>query len=186
MIGCEINWKAVISFIIIVLVGLACVIYYGIMGSANKVEKEEDYVLEFYFGGSEDVEVRYYPKTSKTVLYRNGQEGEVLSRVNKVALDVLKLEENTGVSNTLLNRDTISELTYDSTLTESSQYINFLYSKGYKLKREVRTPQYMDFILDSSEGSKRLLVFTQTIMVGDLDKGAELPPLEDYIKNYRK
>lgn len=76
----------------------------------------------------------------------------------------------------------ISELTWGSDLESSAKYIKYLELSGYSSLRSIYTPSYIEMYLSKGSIIKRILIFKESIMVGDLVQSFELPSLDKYLK----
>ena len=121
----------------------------------------------------------------RTFLYEGTKPAELLSTIPRTPEPVLTLPDVKGELDILAMKEPTSEYTWESELSESAQYLNFLTKEGYTSVRDVHTSQYIEKIMEKGGNQKRIVIFNHIIMVGDLYDTAELPTLADYLKKYK-
>lgn len=120
-----------------------------------------------------------------TWLYVDGVKEELLTAIPFQAKPVLTLPKAEDAVD-LEETEPTSILTWESPLQDSSNYINYLEKEGFTTIREVATPDYIELVLSKKDERKRVLIMENTLMIGGLDKQAQLTPLEEYLEKYRK
>lgn len=86
---------------------------------------------------------------------------------------VLELPESDGELN-IKERTSELTMTWNSTLVESREYINFLQKAGYEIKFEARTEAFIELYLykdksNSSTKYKRIVITEDSLMETELD-----------------
>jgi hypothetical protein len=174
-----------IGLIIALLVVTAIAAIY-FLGHNTVGVSEANYKVVFSFTeNGNTTEIRVVEPDKNTVLYENGKSGEVISLIPQNLSSVLTLPESKESGDVTANKQPTSDLTWQSTLTESSMYMNFLASRGFKVIREVHTSQFIEEILELNGIKKRIFIFNNIIMVGDLQTDVKLPDVSEYLKKYR-
>lgn len=149
----------------------------------------EEYVVEFRvedFKSGDVLEVRVGSISKERHLYKNDNFIEVVSKVKSKPRGILEITDVEESYDLVSNLAPVSDFTWEATLYDSARYVSFLKLKGYKIIRKVSSPTYVELIMESSKVRKRLIIFDNSIMVGDLASDAKLTSLEDYIKMYYK
>lgn len=172
----------------IFLVGLAFLVLAGgliVFYLVNRSEQPPNYITEMILReGDLEYKVLYDIEKKQTLLVTDETE-EVLSILAREPQEVLRLPDTSESKNTIANKEKISPLTYENSFLESVQYLNYLKDQGYETIREVHTPYYQEKILQKENNKKRIVVFRNFMMIGDLNESAELPPLEKYLNKYK-
>lgn len=172
----------------IFLVGLAFLVLAGgliVFFLVNRSEQPPNYITEMILReGDLEYKVLYDIEKKQTLLVTDETE-EVLSILAREPQEVLRLPDTSESKNTIANKEKISPLTYENSFLESVQYLNYLKDQGYETIREVHTPYYQEKILQKENNKKRIVVFRNFMMIGDLNESAELPPLEKYLNKYK-
>lgn len=179
-----------LGVIMLMVVGISVLIgamiwFFGISDSFSL----EEYVVEFRvedFKSGDVLEVRVGSSSKERHLYKNDNFVEVVSKVKSKPRGILEITDVEEVYDLVSNLAPVSDFTWEATLYDSARYVSFLKSKGYKIIRKVSSPTYIELIMESSKARKRLIIFDNSIMVGDLASDAKLPSLEDYIKMYKE
>ena len=172
----------------IFLVGLAFLVLAAgliVFYLVNRSEQPPNYITEMILReGDLEYKVLYDIEKKQTLLVTDETE-EVLSILAREPQEVLRLPDTSESKNTIANKEKISPLTYENSFLESVQYLNYLKDQGYETIREVHTPYYQEKILQKENNKKRIVVFRNFMMIGDLNESAELPPLEKYLNKYK-
>ena len=175
--------KSKVKWILIILaiVLLFAVTVFFLMD--RKLTSEElSYDLELlYKDANGEYEVRVYHEGG-VYLYQDGKRVKTLTLIPKKINSALMLPEETESLNIITDRKPVSDLTWNSTISESAKFLNFLYSQGYSPKIEVNTSQFIEKFLVKDDTVLRVVIFNNTLMVGEMDTGAVLPSLENYLK----
>ena len=121
-------------------------------------------------------------------LFVDGQQASMISALPTSPTPQLTLPK-TRKSTDLPNVEDITRLdsfTYEATLEQSAEYLNYLKKQGYKIVRQVQARNYAEFILSNNTNKlKRIIVQEQIIMLGEVEKTTSLPKLEDYLSSYK-
>lgn len=177
------NYKRYGMFLFFVVI---LIVAYFLFNGGDKFKNNKQYTTEFILKEDGDTfEVRYDHKSKNTFLFKNGKRSEILSGIPRRPNKVLVLPKVKGKEDIVSDKPPISELTWESSLEESVKYLNFLKGEGYRVIREAKSHQFAEFILRYGENKKRIIIFNNVMMVGDLDKDAKLPKLDEYLKQYR-
>ena len=157
--------------------------------------------LVFFY--SQDVSLKFM-RDYTTLVYV--QEGEDIFSLRKFDDNVLKLyndeEElyDLGYSNSTMKclelpvvvstydiskTSPSSDLTWDVSLQQSAGYVLLLKGEGYEIIREARTGEYIDMYMKNEVGNrKRLIIFKNSMICGDLTEFSELPDINTYFQKY--
>lgn len=178
------KYRWLILVLILVVIG---VVAFFMFDFDEKSKNSTQFTTEFIFKGEgKPVEIRVNNSTKETILYVGNKAEQTLSFVPRKADEVIVLPETDKKVDIVELREPVSELTWDSTLEESASYLNFLDSEGYDAIREAHTSSYIEIVLEKRSQRKRLIIFNNMIMVGDLSSKAKLPELKDYMQEYQK
>lgn len=117
--------------------------------------------------------------------FLNGEEVEKISSLpREVKVGIFELptagEEGYDIPS---KEEPISELTWSSNLETSAKYLKYLELSGYTPIRSVYTPSYIELFLEKGAVVKRVLIFKESIMIGDLVQSYELPDVKTYFNN---
>jgi regulatory protein YycI of two-component signal transduction system YycFG len=176
------KWKILVLILVVIVL-----VSYFFFNVVEKNKNSTQSTTEFIF--KEDrktVEVRVDTVTNETKLFENNKYKETLSFVPRKANPVIVLPESKKSLDIITKRAPISDLTWESSLEDSAKYLNFLDSEGYEIVREAHTSQFIELTLESNKVKKRVVIFTNILMVGDLDKDAKSTTVKEYLKEYRK
>lgn len=177
------RWLSLI-LIVVILVGFVFVAIKGYKAIDHHYNYSQ---TEFHFEeGNKTVDIKVEYPEKHSILYVNGKRKEKISSIAHTPNPVMVLPTKEGVLDIVTERKPTSDLSWDSSLEESVMYLNFLENMGYKQVREVQTSQYVEKIVELNGVKRRIIIFTNIIMVGDLNKGVKLPSSEELIKKYRK
>jgi len=168
---------------IVIVVILLVVVAFWVLGRGGGDEVK--YVVTF-LGRSQGVEkdIRIVYPHNFMYLFVNGKENKIISVIPITSQGIIKLSGDVVGSNTLENKQQVSDLTWSSSIEESSKYIKYLVSEGFVKELEVYTPQYAEFFMSGGGLVKRVIVFNNYIMVGVLGEGVEIPSLDKIIEEY--
>lgn len=179
------RWKWVLTVGIIPLMVTMGVVVWGYKGYDGYAN--DNYLVEFKLReGSDYYEVRYYPEVYETVLVKNGERVELLLELPRNPSSLLILPEVTDAYDLIGDRQPVHALTWEASLEESAMYLRYLEKKGFRVLREVYTPNFIEKIGISNEKRKRIIIFRNIIMVGDLQDDAVLPDISSYLTIYRR
>lgn len=150
------------------------------------LSKESSYVVEVTVErGETTYEVRNYEELGRIILYKNGKKKEIMSKYPKRGEEPMSLPVVEGTYDVEGKGIEIATYTYESSLTESSKYINYLLSKGYKIEQKASTTEYIEIYMTKEEETRRIIIFNSKLMVGKLQSKG-LPSYEQYIEKYKK
>lgn len=174
----------VMGLTLLILVGL-----YLIFTSDTERRLEDEAregILEFSYVDVTSILEKYYlPDTHETVI-RTNDEYQVVSKLPRSPKSVLVLPETSDPEDVLVDKQPKYSGVWEVSLEESSKLLKYLESTGYQIDRKVSEPHYIEIILVNGEKKKRLVIFTDTIMVADLADGVNLLSFEDYLKKIMK
>lgn len=180
------RWKWILIIGAVLLVLVPGVIVWGHKGF-NVGHVNDNYLVEFKMrDGNDYYEVRYYPEAYETVLVKNGERVELLSKLPRNPSSFLILPDVMDAYDLVGDRQPVYALTWEASLEESAMYLKYLEKKGFKVLREVYTPNFIEKIGILNEKRQRIIIFRNIIMVGELKDGAVLPDISSYLINYRR
>lgn len=122
--------------------------------------------------------------TSDNLKYylEDGIRVEKISDVPRVNVsEIFELPTVTEGYNLVEKEKPVSELTWESNLEQSAKYLKYLELSGYTHLLDIQTPSYVEIFLEKGVIRKRVIVFKESIMVGDLMKSYVLPEISKYI-----
>ena len=137
-----------------------------------------------YKNGTE-YEIKVDNKTNETY-FREGDIEEVIykySRSPDCRLSIPNLEEIEG-KDVLTSAEQILDFTYNIPFMEGCKYIRYLLNSGYNIEMYVCNSQYFECFLKNNEGYKRIVLFSESMMVCDMESSIELPEVADYLQRY--
>lgn len=126
-------------------------------------------------------------KSDNTTIYREGDKEIILSKVPRVGKERLSLPDMSKIKaeDTLKGRMAINDLTWDLTFSDSFKYIKYLIeTEGYEIEMYASTPQFIELFLIKENSYKRLIVFKEMLMMGDMFDNTDLPDIKTYFENY--
>jgi hypothetical protein len=111
-----------------------------------------------------------FPAGTKA-LYKNGEkERDIFGLPIKDAKEVIKLPEiatnEAGVD--IEKEEPVQAITWKSDLKKSALYLKYLQDNGFKQLRRIETPEYIEVYLEKDGVTKRVVVFNDVIMIGNL------------------
>lgn len=181
----NIKFKVFIAFLIYLLIILVvCLfLFFKNLGTEN-IKNTFTSELMIYDLGVE-YEIKVDNQTGETI-FRNGEVEEVIyirKRTPNPRISIPNLN-NIEAQNVLEGLSTIVDFTYNVDFKDSCKYLKYLILEGYELKRYVSTSQYFECYLQKDKVIKRIIIFSDSIMVCDLLEGIEIPNFYNYLKNY--
>lgn len=164
-----------------ILVTVGLVLIGTIIGvSLNKSYQESKYVVEISIKDSEKVIELKNNGDKYSKVFVDGKEIELHNKVISKGKAMLLPDVSNSID--IEKEKKISTLTYESDLKKSASYVNYLKSKGYVTVREVRTPEYIEYFMTLDGKGKRLIIYNNIIMVGNLKDKYSLPKLDVYFE----
>lgn len=144
-------------------------------------------IIEFRFEEENaDYKVVNLAETNKRWLYKNGNPVELLSFLPVTPTPHLELPKTRASSDITKTAPQLDKFTFESTLEQSAEYLNFLTKQGYQPIRKVFARNYIEVILtNNTDKLKRVIIQERLLMVGEISKSTSLPSLEDYLQDYR-
>lgn len=144
-------------------------------------------IIEFRFEEENaDYKVVNLAETNKRWLYKNGNPVELLSFFPVTPTPHLELPKTRASSDITKTAPKLDKFTFESTLEQSAEYLNFLTKQGYQPIRKVFARNYIEVILtNNTDKLKRVIIQERLLMVGEISKSTSLPSLEDYLQDYR-
>jgi hypothetical protein len=166
---------------------LGAILIVGLTPSEDLSESPELIGEKVFTFNSKDTSAYILVNSSdrRTYLYDGDKPAQLLSTIPRTPEPILSLPDVKGDMDITVMKDPTSEYTWESDISESVQYLNFLTKSGYTSVRDVHTSQYIEKIMEKGGNQKRIVIFNHIIMVGDLYDTAELPSLADYLKKYK-
>lgn len=95
----------------------------------------------------------------------------------ETALPILELPKTKEIGVNIEDEMPIQALTWASDLEKSARYLNYLKNNGFKQLRMTQTPSYIEVYMGKGDVIKRLIIFKDAIMIGDLAV-KELEPIK--------
>lgn len=180
--------KALVLLVLVLIVG---VVLFVIFDRANFSQNGQDvqFVTDILvIRGGESKEIRIMNPSRHSYLFENGVKMRVVSVIPTTSVGILQLPKIGTVlgKNVPDSRLPVSELTWVSSLYESSGYIQFLLDSGYVIDLIAYTSQFIECFLTRDGVTKRVIIFNEFIMVGDLLEGVALPSVDSYFKKHIK
>lgn len=144
--------------------------------------KVVDYEKMLDSGNYVEWEVRYSPIKNVSILYKNNNEQKDTYVATSIQETVDFQPEKLNVTNSydkkIEGNDT--GILYQTSLKESEEYVAFLISRGYKIRRKILTPNYAEiYLYDDSNNTIRVLIFDKIMLKSVLDSN-ELPEIDSY------
>lgn len=175
-------WKYLIFVVFLVFCGVITFLL------ISNVEDEEDnyFVSEFLIcTNTDEYEIKVNQQNKYTIFIENGIEEVMYAypREGKSRLVFPDLDEIRG-EDTLEGRKQIVNYTYNMSYTDGFKYLKYLLDTGFYIDMYVSTPQYIEVFLLKDSVYKRIVLFSDTLMVCDMVEGTELPPVWEYLESY--
>lgn len=172
------KWGIAVGSVVLVLASL--VLIFTLLGKNNTLSSDSPYELEVVFKDPEHLyEVRIYEEG--TYLYIDEERDSLLSLIPTKVNPLLMLPEVSGSYDVRLEKEE-SDFTWNCSLENSAKFLNYLEEQGYRYIIEGHTSQFIEKYLYKDSKILRVLIFSKQIMVGELNEGAKLPQVKDYIK----
>ena len=154
----------------------------------SNVEDEEDnyFVSELLIcTNTDEYEIKVNQQNKYTIFIENGIEEVMYAypREGKSRLVFPDLDDIRG-EDTLEGRKQIVNYTYNMSYTDGFKYLKYLLDTGFYIDMYVSTPQYIEVFLLKDSVYKRVVLFSDTLMVCDMVEGTELPPVWEYLESY--
>lgn len=171
---------ACISFILIVV---AVILF---IGYRNNVEVSEQLIRRVelrLFDGENNYSLEG-TSDGKLYFYVNNDKVEDLGYYNTLHECLELLDSSTVVAKDITENKLIMDLTWESSIVDSSGYIKFLQNDGWKIIRQANTYSYIEVFMQKDDVIKRLIITNTFIMQGDLTLESVLPDLNTYFNSY--
>ena len=173
--------------IIVIFLILLSIIFTIIYTKNRKSENIENIFLSeiLVFKDGTEYEVLVDKKTKETILriddarevyYKFPREGK--SRVQIPNFAEIESE------NTLAKVKSLINYTYPISFFDGCKYVKLLIEDGLEIAMYIATPSYYEVFLKGDETYKRVVLFSDSLMVGDMLIDAELPEVYDYLNSY--
>lgn len=139
--------------------------------------KEEDIVKEY--------EIKVNTKNKSTIFREDNIEEVIYTypREGKPRISFPNLED-IEEDNIIEGKNTIVNYTYNLSYSDSCKYIKYLINNGYSIEMFISTSQYLEIYLLKNNIYRRLVLFSDSLMVCDMIEGVELPKVWEYLKSY--
>lgn len=154
------------------------------INNTSKNEMEMSNSTELLFEEKVTSKVVYYESTNETWLLKDGKKVKKLSSTPHDKINLLTLPKTSDSLN-VSDFEPSSALTWDSSLKDSSKFLNYLKGEGYREYRRVTTSDFIEMYLTNGTTDKRLIVFPNSFMYGVFQRDSGLPSLESYLDNYK-
>ena len=122
----------------------------------------------------------------KTTTFREGDFQEIFytyPRDSKSRISLPDLSKISGEA-VISGKKTFVDYSYNIKFTDGCKYLKYLIEDGYSVKMYVSSSQYLEFFLEKDGLMKRLVLFSDTLMLCDMLKDSELPEVWEYLKAY--
>lgn len=179
-----------VCFIVVIIVTV--LLYLGYF-SDKKEDLKDNYntshIVEFTFEeNGKEYWVVNMSENKHRWLFVDGQQSTIISVLPTTPTPHLVLPKTRKSADLTEQKQStkLDEFTYEATLEQSAEYINYLKKQGYSITRQVQARNYMEFILsNNTDKLKRIIVQERIIMLGEVEKTTSLPKLEDYLSSYK-
>lgn len=176
------NKNILISLVIIIctLIPVCLVFFYSQDVPLNFVQKYDTLV---YVQEEENIFTLRKFEDGVVKLFKNEQELSDLGYNTSTmkCLEMPKVSKKFDIS----SEAPASDLTWNIAINQSAGYVLFLKESGYEIIREARTYDYIDLYMKNKEGNrKRLIIFKNSLICGDLTELSELPDINTYFQKY--
>lgn len=179
--------KNIIKLIALFLFIIICILFTVFFIKSHSNQKIEHYYLSemlIYKEGTEyevllnneDKSTWFRVNEDKERYYSYPREGK--SRIKIPNMDDVVAE------NTLYKLKPLSNYTYSVNMEDGFKYLKYLLENGYEIKMYVASPTYYEAFLERDGTVKRLVLFSDFLMMGDLVQDSPLPSLSDYLSVY--
>lgn len=128
--------------------------------------------------------VVYYSSVKETWLVKDGKKVKKLSSTPHDTVPLLRLPKTSSSVN-IADSKPSSALTWDSSLKDSSKFLNYLKDEGFQEYRRVTTSDFIEMYLTNGNVDKRLIIFPNSFMYGVFQRDSKLPSLESYLDKYK-
>ena len=165
---------------------IACIVVVSIYVHNQGTDSESIYISELLvYKDGKEYEILVDKNTKETYL-RTDEDKELCfmyPREGKSRLPIPDIDKIDGI-NIIEDKETILEYTYNVSYSDSFKYVKYLMDNGYSILMYAVNSQYFECFLKNSGGIKRLIIFSDTLMVCDLYDNASIPSVVSYFKTY--
>lgn len=167
-----------LTFVVIILI---CTVFYLIRGDTFK---GIEYITELKINeSSKTYEVKISSEDMCKYYFEDGINIQRFSSIPRKHVNpIMELPVAESSFDIETKGTQTSEITWESDLQTSSNYMEYLKLSGYSELRSVYTPDYIEVFLEKGTIRKRVVIFNSSIMIGNLLKDYELPNIEGYFK----
>ena len=122
----------------------------------------------------------------KTTTFREGDFQEIFYTYPRDSKSRISLPDLSKISgeDVISGKKTFVDYSYNIKFTDGCKYLKYLIEDGYSVKMYVSSSQYLEFFLEKDGLMKRLVLFSDTLMLCDMLKDSELPEVWEYLKAY--
>lgn len=146
-----------------------------------------DYQVEFiYNNGKDEYKVVNIDESRKRWLLINNNPDKVLLSVPTSPAPILELPEVNTSKDILSSLDSEDGFSYEMSLEDTANYINFLKQKGYTQEYQVNASNYIEVVLKSDKERLRLIAQRNLLIIGQVSPETKLPKIEKYLETYSK
>lgn len=181
--------KNYLKYFIFIVFLIICIILTLSITKKNVVEGK-NYTSEILISLKNGEENKEYEiivnNRNKATIFRENEIEEVIytfPREGKPRIPFPDINEIEG-ENVIERKDTIVNYTYNISYGDGCKYVKYLINEGYSIEMYVSTSQYLEIYLLKDNRYKRLVLFTDSLMVCDLMESAKLPDVWEYLKSY--
>ncbi len=178
-----------LEFAILIAVTILALIIYAVYATIKFINKDSDksnasltYITTHKIvENNTTTEIKVNIETKERYLYINGKKKE---KLGEVKTDPSKYMETPDTSKLETYKDITTQeskdpITWKSSIEESAKFIGLLENSGYTILREANTPNYVELFFQKENTIKRVVIFTENILVADtLNK--VLPQIDTY------
>lgn len=137
----------------------------------NKAEHKADnfVIIQRIIDGDDVWEERVkFPDGTRELYKNNIKIMDIPGLKIETALPILELPKTVEIGVNIEDEMPIQALTWASNLEKSAKYLNYLKNSGFKQLRMTQTPSYIEVYMGKDDAIKRLIIFKDVIMIGDL------------------
>ncbi len=176
------------KLLLIVITTLLVLIVLGVLINKPTINNEENnnYIVTHYVKELDDIwEVRVNTVNKQVGVYKNNtkmQEYYSETTPNTQRYMELPIVDDFEIGVNIEEETPYIPLTWESNTYKSGQYLKYLTKVGYKERRIVKTPSYIEVYMTKDNTMKRIIISNDSIIIGDV-VNKTLPDVINYLSN---
>lgn len=181
--------KTVLAFsgVLLLIALISCLVVLFTTGGVDPQDVRSEKTVQIQVRGIDGDYSLYVDKNGAT-WYSTPESEQMLSGYKRTGVPCVELPDWSTIEgeDTLEFKLPSSELTYNLTRDESFRLVKFWLDGGGTILREAATPQFVEIFMSLDGSVKRIIIFSESVVLATLYEDAELPLVETYFQEYLK